>query len=261
MNQKKFLGQLSEDELKATWKTFLSKRDNEHLEMLVRHYLPIVRYTSERFSGRLPKSVSVDELMSAGLLGLLDAVKKFDPTRGVKFESYCLQRIRGSILDELRNMDWLPRLLRQKLNHLDDAIAQLKKDFGRMPTDDEIRVRLKISKSDLEQLYRDSSASSLFQVNIKSEDDDTILGMEALEDRRTNSPSSEALGNDLLDLVQRNLSPKERYVFTLYYNDELTMREIGQVLRLSESRVSQIHARVVAKVRAILKQRLGQAVS
>ena len=247
---------MPKEELSKVWVSYKKSGSADLKEVLIKEYLPLVRYIAERVSERLPKNVQVDDLISTGVFGLMEAIDRFDLSRGIKFESYCVRRIEGSMLDELRNMDWVPRITRQKMNKLEDAYTKLERKLNRTPTDGELAKALNISLSELTELYQDVNASTLFPLQKSSDNDENSVGMEIMEDRKSKNPFSEVAKADLIEFVKKHLSTKEKYVMMLYYYDELTMKEIGQVLGLSESRVSQIHAKLLLKVRSYMKRKL-----
>lgn len=246
---------LSKEEVDKLWREYKSTNERRIFDTLAENYLPLVKYIAERLAERLPHNVQSDDLLSAGLFGLLEAIDRFDLSRGVKFESYCVNRIRGAMLDELRNMDWVPRLTRQKSNRLEEAYSRLEKNLGRTPTDEELSEYLKISLKELHELYKEVSAVNMLSVQGKNPSDDNIVGMEIMVDKKASEPFTEVAMKDTMDIINKHLSTKERYVFMLYYNDELTMKEIGTILGLSESRVSQIHAKMMVRLRGHLRNR------
>jgi RNA polymerase sigma factor for flagellar operon FliA len=248
---------LGTEELSGAWKEFIRSRSREMREILIRHYLPLVRYMAERMIERLPHNVQVDDLVSAGIFGLMEAVDRFDPERGVKFESYCGRRVQGAMLDELRNMDWVPRITRQRVNRLEATFRALERQLGRAPNDGDLQKALNLSHRELEELYRDYNACTLYSMQKSSDQEEAQIGIEAVQDRRTGNPFVEVARRDLVDFVKKQLSTKERYILMLYYQEELTMKEIGQVLELSESRVSQIHAKMMLKLRSYARRRVN----
>ena len=244
--------------LDAVWREFRRTPDDSRRNQLIEHYLYLVRYNAERIGGKLPDEVDVDDLMSAGIFGLVDAIDAFDLERGVKFETYCAPRIRGAILDELRNMDWVPRLVRHRAHKLADATRALEMELGRIPNDDEIARRLNMSRAQLHKMMRDASAVTLVSLSRKYSDLDSqreISEIDVLPDDRGSDPVAEAQKRDLKDLVTRGLSRAERLIVVLYYYEQMTMKQIGQTLDLSESRVSQMHSAVLERLRAQLQAR------
>jgi RNA polymerase sigma factor for flagellar operon FliA len=225
---------------------------------LIEHYLPIVRYTAERLAAKLPQNVDVDDLQSAGIFGLMDAIDGFDPARGVKFKTYCSPRIRGAILDELRAIDWVPRLVRTKANILEERYRELEAALGRRPTDVELAQQLGMSLEQLDDFVKEASAITVVSLTEKWQDNDqdkSVRTIDLLEDRRQDGPIEELQRKDVMEVLSKELTVKERMIVILYYFEELTMREIGLTLDLSESRVCQLHSRIVARLRAKLGTR------
>ena len=225
---------------------------------LIEHYLDIVRYTAERMHMRLPGEVDVEDLMSAGLFGLMDAIDAFDLDRGVKFETYCAQRIRGAIFDELRAMDWVPRLVRSRTAKVERARKALEMELGRRPTDREICQRLKVDEGEYQKLSKDSRPVGVVSLNRKWFETDSskdIREIDVIRDTRQENPLSEVQRKDLKLLITKGLSRAERLIVILYYYEEMTMKEIGMTLDLSESRVSQMHSSILARLKAQMQHR------
>ncbi|MBI4578657.1 MAG: FliA/WhiG family RNA polymerase sigma factor [Planctomycetes bacterium] len=238
-------------DIQEVWKRYKATRDRPTRNTLMEHYLPIVRYTADRISAKLPNEVDVDDLISAGIFGLVDAIEAFDLSRGVKFETYCSPRIRGAILDELRTMDWVPRLVRSRAHKLESVTKILKAELGRLPSDDEIAARLAISRGELDKLIKDANAVSLVSLSRRFYDADSSREMEEIdiiEDRRVEDPTRELQRRDLYQLIMKSLTRVERIILILYYCEEMTMKEIGATLDLSESRVSQMHSSILARL-------------
>lgn len=247
-----------DDALQAAWRSFKASSDETLRNQLMEHYLYLVRYNAERIGAKLPDEVDVDDLMSAGIFGLVDAIDAFELERGVKFETYCAPRIRGAILDELRNMDWVPRLVRHRAHQLDHATRALEVELGRLPSDDEIARRLKMTPAQFKKLMRDASAAAVVSLSRKLDDGDTsrdVHEIDVLPDERGIDPVLEAQKKDLRDLVTRGLSREERLIIVLYYYEEMTMKQIGDTLDLSESRVSQMHSAIIDSLREKLQSR------
>ncbi len=241
------------DELDRLWRDYKRTGDRVVRNRLVEHYLYLVRYIAERIRAKLPDEVDVDDLMSAGIFGLLDAIEAFDLERGVKFETYCSQRVRGAILDELRSMDWVPRLVRQRAHQLQEAVRALEAELGRLPTDEEIARRLNLTPAQLEKLLRDASATSVVSLSTtlpgESESGRPTAEIDVVPDERSVDPIAEAAKQDIKDFIRERLSREERLVLVLYYFEQMTMKEIGATLDLSESRVSQMHSAIVQRLR------------
>lgn len=241
------------------WVTFKSDMTNQPLRnKLVERYLPLVRYNGERIWSRLPEGVELDDLISAGVFGLMDAIDSFDLSRGVKFETYCVPRIRGAMLDELRTMDWVPRLVRSKASKLNEATKALEARLGRSPTEVELAERLEISVPELEKMIVDANAVNLISLNKKWYETDSykdVSEIDILADKKGEDPTRRIQKNDLMRLVTKGLNRNERLIIILYYYEELTMKEIGATLDLSESRVSQMHSSIVQRLQSQLGRR------
>ena len=247
---------LREESVEQCWIRYHAESKNQKLrDRLVETYLPLVRYNAERIWQRLPDGVELDDLISAGVFGLMDAIDAFDPDRGVKFETYCVPRIRGAMLDELRNMDWVPRLVRSKASKLAEAQRNLETKHGRPATDEELSVQLQISTAELEKMKSEASAVSLVSLNRKWYETDSyrdVREIDVLEDRKGIDPTERIQRADLMRLVTRGLNRNERLIIILYYYEEMTMKEIGMTLDLSESRVSQMHSSILQRLQSQL---------
>jgi RNA polymerase sigma factor FliA len=245
-------------DIKEVWNEYQQSHSEPLRNVLMEHYLPLVRYNAERIHTKLPDEVELDDLMSAGLFGLMDAIAAFDMERGVKFETYCAPRIRGAILDELRSMDWVPRLVRSRAHKLDGASKQLEVELGRSPTDAEIATKMGISASEFEKIARDASAVGIISLSRKCGETDSnkdVREIDVLEDKRGANPVREIQRKDLKELITKGLSRAERLIIILYYFEEMTMKEIGATLDLSESRVSQMHSSILARLKAQMAER------
>ncbi|MGL6226091.1 MAG: FliA/WhiG family RNA polymerase sigma factor [Thermoguttaceae bacterium] len=251
--------QLTAEEVAKLWNDFIQDRSNQHLRnQLIEHYVGLVRYHGERVWSRLPDEVELDDLISAGIFGLMDAIDAFDLSRGVKFETYCVPRIRGAMLDELRNMDWVPRLVRSRARKLMEASKELADKLGRQPTHEELAGHLHMSSGDLERMMFDANAVNLVSLNKKwFESDGTkdISEIDLIEDQKEEDPTGRLQKNDLMRLVTKGLNRNERLIMILYYYEEMTMKEVGMTLDLSESRVSQMHSSIVERLQAQLEER------
>lgn len=237
-------------DIQAIWVEFKADGNIELRNKLVEHYLPVVKYSAERFRVRLPDSVDVNDLISAGMFGLMDAIEKFDLSRNIKFETYCSLRVRGSIVDELRHCDWIPRSIRTKSNQINNAINFLKNQHGREPTDEELADHMEISQEELYSYYKDANTSSLLSLDqTTSSDHKEVQIQDLLKSKKTKDPSDVLARKELKELLIKGLSDSEKKIIVMYYFDELTMQEIGRVLSVTESRVSQIHAKLLVKLR------------
>ena len=246
------------ENIEEVWEDFFKLRDECCRNLLLEHYLPLVKYTAERIYAKLPDKVELDDLISAGIFGLMDAIDAFDPDRGVKFETYCTPRIRGAILDELRSMDWVPRLVRARAHQLERALRTLEAHLGRMPTDKEIANEMELGMEEFRRLQRDATATGLVSLNNKFSDADSekdVREIDIIEDQRSQNPLIEAQKRDLKGLLTKGLTRAERLIIVLYYYEEMTMKEIGATLDLSESRVSQMHSSIIARLKAQMNVR------
>ena len=245
-------------DIEQVWQQFHKTGDDCYRNLLMEHYRPIVKYTAERLHSKLPDKVEVDDLISAGVFGLMDAIDAFDPGRGVKFETYCSSRIKGSILDELRSMDWVPRLVRARAHQLAKATQSLETHLGRKPTEKETAEELDMDMEEFNRLQRDANAVSLVSLNTKYGDGDgekDIREIDVIKDKKSRSPLVEAQKRDLKNLLTKGLTRAERLIIVLYYYEEMTMKEIGTTLDLSESRVSQMHSSIIARLKAQMNSR------
>jgi RNA polymerase sigma factor for flagellar operon FliA len=250
-----------ETDIHAVWQEYRERPTTELRNRLVEKYLPLVKYNAERIWARLPDGVELDDLISAGVFGLLDAIEAFDLTRGVKFETYCVPRIRGAMLDELRTMDWVPRLVRSKASRMEASRKELEAALGRPPKPEELAAKLGIPLDQLDEYVGEATAVNLVSLNKKWYETDSykdVREIDILEDKKAEDPTGRLQNRDLMKLVTRGLNRNERLIVILYYYEEMTMKEIGATLNLSESRVSQMHSSIVARLQAHLAKRKGE---
>jgi len=249
-----------QEQIQAVWLQYKSKPGCQTLRnQLLEHYLPVVKYNAERIWSRLPDGVELDDLISTGIFGLMSAIDAFDLSRGVKFETYCAPRIRGAMLDELRHMDWVPRLVRAKASKLLEATNTLETSLGRTATDQELANYLQLSLPELEKMSRDANAVGLVSLHKKkwgnTDGYKELCEVDLVENKRSEDPTRRLKKNDLIRLVTKGLNRSERLIIILYYYEELTMKEIGHTLDLSESRVSQMHSSIVRRLQFQLHKR------
>jgi len=250
------------EDLKSLWRKYRVSRDRQLRDRLILTYAPLVKFVAGRLGSGLPAHVDEGDLVSYGLLGLIGAIERYDPDRDVKFETYAIARIKGSIIDELRAMDWVPRSVRARARDIERAIGELEAQTGRAPTDKEIAAKLGVSQDELGENLLEISRSSIAALDelwtISSSGGDQVALIDTIEDTQGPEPQAalaqtemrEALGEAIARLPER-----EKLVVTLYYYEELTLREIGEVLGVTESRVSQLHTKAILR----LKARLGGA--
>ncbi|MCC6573182.1 MAG: FliA/WhiG family RNA polymerase sigma factor [Planctomycetes bacterium] len=248
---------MTEAEIVALWSEYKKKGGDRLRNQLVEIYLPLVRATAERMHGKLPSHVDLDELIQAGVFGLMDAIDGFDPGRGVKFEAYCKQRITGAILDDLREQDFAPRLVRTHSHKLERVYKEIETETGAAPKEGEVAARLGISMDDYDRWLREISMANIVSLDRASTETDNdgkeVRKVDTIEDKRNTSPMTGLEKKELIELSTRGLSKKEKLIVVLYYLEELTMKEIGLVLNLSESRVCQIHHRIVYRLKRQLE--------
>jgi RNA polymerase sigma factor for flagellar operon FliA len=252
---------LDEIPIDELWREFARTRSQTIRDFFMEKYLDVVKYTAERMHMRLPSEVDVEDLTSAGLFGLMDAIDGFDLERGVKFETYCAQRIRGAIFDELRAMDWVPRLVRSRTAKVDRARKALEMRLGRKPTEQELCDRLNVTRTEFEKLQKDSRPVGVVSLNRKWFETDSnkdVREIDVIRDDRQANPLRMMQRDDLKTLITRGLSRAERLIVILYYYEEMTMKEIGLTLDLSESRVSQMHSSILARLKAQMQHRVKE---
>jgi RNA polymerase sigma factor for flagellar operon FliA len=247
-------------ELKDLWRRYKEEGEEKARERLVLAYSPLVKYVAGRMSSGLPAHVEEAELISYGLLGLIAAIERFDPSREIKFETFAITRIKGSIIDELRSMDWVPRSVRTKARQIERANAKLEHELHRAPTDQEMADALHVSVEDFqESLVRISNSSvvaldELWTVSDASGDQVSLL--DTLQDREAADPARELDTSEMKDRLAgaiAKLPEREKLVVALYYYENLTLREIGEVLGVTESRVSQLHTKAVLRLKSRLQ--------
>ena len=247
------------EELQQLWNQWLSTRDIAVADRLLQNYEPLVHYHVQRLSATLPKSVDRDELKSLGMMGLYDALQKFDQNHNNKFDTYAAFRIRGAILDGLRKIDWLPRSLREKSKRVEAAVEILEQSLQRTPTIDEVSSIVDMSPEEVKTALAESYFANILSIDeaVTLQDEGKAMAVSYL-DPDAATPEDTFLMRELISKLAEEveqLSEKEQYVVSLFYFEELTLTEIGEVLGLSTSRISQIHSKALRK----LKQALGSA--
>ena len=249
-----------DDELAIRWEVFKATADVDAREKLILHYAPLVKYVASRVATGLPSSVDQSDLVSYGMFGLIDALEKFEPGRGNKFETYAIPRIKGAIIDELRAMDWVPRSIRFKARELEKAQADLEAMLKRQPTEQELAERLGMSRRELHDMVSQISFVSVLAldevVSAGSDRGEQVSLIDTLADKGIDPTwgleSQETRG--LLAAAINSLSEREKIVVTLYYFEGLTLAEIGEILGVTESRVCQIHTKAVGGLRGQLSE-------
>ncbi len=247
------------EDVSDVWVEYKKDQSNQELRnRLMERYLSLVRYNAERVWAKLPEGVDLNDLMSAGVFGLMDAIEAFDMDRGVKFETYCVPRIRGAMLDELRTMDWVPRLVRSKASKVEAARKVVEARVGRPPMEAEIAEQMGLPIQEFERMKSDASAVNLVSLEKKWYETDSykdVREVDVVEDIKSEDPAVGIQKMDVMRLVTKGLNRNERLIIILYYYEELTMKDIGNTLGLSESRVSQMHSSIVARLKEQLERR------
>ncbi len=241
-----------EEDLTPVWAEFKRAGDPALRNRLVERYLYLVKVIANRIAARLPRSIDVQDLRSAGVFGLVRAIENFDIHRGTRFESYCATRVHGAILDELRSQDWVPRLVRNRADLYHKAFAELRRRLDRDPSVHEVAERLGMPPDEVETLRRESNLTNVYTLcrEDESNDDPHVLRkLDVLVDHHSQVPFDDLVTRDLAESLAKVLTDPERQVVALYYHENLTMKEIGKVMRISESRVCQIHTKVLKKLR------------
>ncbi len=241
------------------WNLYVLTREDRVRNKLMVHYLPVVKAIARNLANRTPVDVEHDDLVQAGVLGLRDAIASFEPNRCIKFETYCTQRVRGSILDYLRSLDWAPRMLRKRMDRLREATIQYEMSHGTAASDAELCSAMDISGEELASTQKEMLSSILHRVRFSTEDsDDGASPLDCVADAKAEDPFKKLLRQDLREVLHRGLSETERKLVVLYYYENLSFREIGEVLNLCESRVSQLHQVIIERLRE-RKARLVEA--
>lgn len=240
------------------WKSYRKSADLEIRDILALKYAPLVKYVAGKVAIGMPQSVEFDDLVSYGSFGLLDAIEKFDPNRDIKFKTYAMTRIRGAIFDELRSIDWIPRSIRQKAKQVEETIAMLENKMGHTIEDQDIAKEMGLSVEEFQSLMTKISGTSIISLNdvwYLGDDNDEISFMETLESSSNLNPDTliekEEVKSVIVEAIKQ-LPDKEKKVIVLYYYEDLTLKEIGEVLEVTESRISQLHTKAIMRLRGKL---------
>lgn len=253
--------------IEALWFTYKAEGDRHDRDRLLLHYASLVRSVAGRVGSNLPSSVDQDDLISYGTLGLIDAIEKFEPERGLKFETYAVSRIRGAIIDELRALDWVPRSVRTKVRDVERAFVALETELSRTPSEAEIAERLAVTVADLRQVFNQASSSTIVALDDLMHrggdgDDAAVTLGDRLVDHRIEQPGDRLEDEEsrrALSQAVSGLNERDRIVISLYYFENLTLAEIGQVLGVTESRVCQLHTKATEALKDRLAPLLAEA--
>lgn len=243
---------------KEIWRNYRDTGDQSIRDAIVKQYAPLVKYVAGKVSVGMPQSVDFDDLVGFGVFGLFDAIEKFDPDKHVKFKTYAVTRIRGAIFDELRSIDWVPRSVRQKTREIDETVQHLEARLGRSATDDEVAGEMGMSLEQYNQMMLKVSGTSMLSLNdvwYTGEDNDKISIVESIEAPNSLRPDAIAEKDEMRRVIVEAISDlpeKEKKVLVLYYYEDLTLKEIGKVLDVTESRISQLHTKAISRLRSKL---------
>lgn len=245
----------TEEEL---WLLYKETRDPKIRDKFVRQYAPLVKYVAGKIAIGMPHNVEFDDLVGFGVFGLFDAIAKFDPEKHVKFKTYAVTRIRGAIFDELRSIDWVPRSVRQKTREVEETVRRLETNLGRAASDHEIARELGVSIDEFQKVMLKISGTSMLSLNdvwYTGEDNDKVSIVESIESPQSLNPDTivekEEIKRVIISAIEE-LPDKEKKVLVLYYYEDLTLKEIGKVLEVTESRISQLHTKAILRLRAKL---------
>jgi RNA polymerase sigma factor for flagellar operon FliA len=253
------IAEMTGQQLSEIWAEYTKTRSKKIRDALIGNYVYLVRYVAGKMSMSVPPSVEIDDLVSSGVVGLMDAIEKYDPGRDTKFETYAVSRIRGAIVDDLRSLDWVPRSVRRKARLLEDAYSFLEGELHRPASDEEISNRLNISMDDLRAITEEVASAGLLSLDdfVGNQDGErTTRVVDLVCSKNGDSPSSSIEVEEMREVLAKsiiNLPEKERTVLALYYYEDMTLKEIGRTLGVSESRVSQIHTKAMLRLKGRLK--------
>ncbi|MDR0525486.1 MAG: RNA polymerase sigma factor WhiG [Spirochaetaceae bacterium] len=249
------LEQKTEDQL---WVEYRRSRDSKIRETFIKQYAPLVKYVAGKVAIGMPHNVEFDDLVGYGTFGLLDAIDKFDPEKGVKFKTYAVTRIRGAIFDELRSIDWVPRSVRQKTREVEEAVGALEAQLGRTATDQEIANSLGMDEDEYTKTMMKISGTSILSLNdvwFSGDENDKVSIGDSIESPISLNPDVIVEKDEIRRVIVEHISElpdKEKKILVLYYYEDLTLKEIGQVLEVTESRVSQLHTKAISRLRSKL---------
>lgn len=245
----------TEEEL---WTMYKKSRDPAVRDTFVKQYAPLVKYVAGKVAVGMPHNIEFDDLVGYGVFGLFDAIEKFDPDKHVKFKTYAVTRIRGAIFDELRSIDWVPRSVRQKSREVEDAVHRLEASLGRHVSDNEIANEMGLNIQDYQKTILKISGTSILSLNdvwYTGEDNDKVSIVDSIESPQGLNPDiiveKDEIKRVIIEAINE-LPEKEKKVLVLYYYEDLTLKEIGKVLEVTESRVSQLHTKAIMRLRAKL---------
>jgi RNA polymerase sigma factor FliA len=252
---------VKEVELRDLWRRYKGEGDASARERLVVAYSPLVKFVAGRLGAGLPSHVEDADLISYGLMGLIGSIERFEPERGIKFETFAMTRIRGAIIDELRSLDWVPRSVRARAREIEAAQAKLEHELQRAPTEEELAAKLGVDEEELRTSLLDIANSSVYALDelwtISDSSGDSVSLLDTISDPRADDPQESLASSEVKDRLTDGISSlpeREQLVIALYYYENLTLREIGEVLGVTESRVSQLHTKAVMRLKSALQE-------
>ena len=263
-NSYKKIKRLSDNELESLWMSYLTDKTNKKLrDQIIIQYIYLTKYVIGRIKLNLPQNFTIDDITSFGIEGLIDAIEKFSPEKGAHFKTYAIMRIRGTIIDKIRAQDWLPRSTRKKIKDIKQATEKLKQELGHNPSNDEIAAYLGLDKNKIDSiLSEDTAIGSLYDK--KYSDEEGVELIDTIEDTNSVNPLEKLEERDVKNELQsalKKLPERERMVMVLYYHENMTLKEIGENIDVSESRVCQIHAQAIMKLRNILNSNKNEKIN
>jgi RNA polymerase sigma factor for flagellar operon FliA len=251
---------VKEVELRDLWRRYKEDGDATARERLVVAYSPMVKFVAGRLGAGLPSHVEDSDLISYGLMGLIGSIERFEPERGIKFETFAMTRIRGAIIDELRSLDWVPRSVRSRAREIEAAQSKLEHELQRAPTEAELAAKLELSEEELQTSLLEIANSSVFALDelwtVSDSSGDQVSLLDTISDPRAEDPQESLTSSEIKDRLTEavaSLPEREQLVVALYYYENLTLREIGEVLGVTESRVSQLHTKAVMRLKSALQ--------
>jgi RNA polymerase sigma factor for flagellar operon FliA len=255
---------LSDVEMNALWAEFEKDKNNKPLrDKIVIQYIYLIKYVVGRLRITLPPTISTEDIASYGVEGLLDAIEKFSLSRGVRFETYALLRIRGAIIDRIRSLDWIPRGAQKRFKMIQQATAELQSELGRAPSIDEIAKRVDLPKEKVETSMMEMESNTVVSLyESRDASSDSLELIDTIQDKSVDDPLVQLENRDVKNELSRalsNLPERERMILALYYHENMTLKEIGNALKISESRVCQLHAQAIMKLRKLLSSQGGRA--
>ncbi|HKB50062.1 MAG TPA: RNA polymerase sigma factor WhiG [Solirubrobacterales bacterium] len=252
---------VKEVELRDLWRRYKDDGDRGARERLVVAYSPLVKFVAGRLGAGLPSHVEDADLISYGLMGLIGSIERFEPERGIKFETFAMTRIRGAIIDELRSLDWVPRSVRSRAREIEAAQSKLEHELQRAPTEAELAAKVGLTEEELQTSLLEIANSSVYALDelwtISDSSGDSVSLLDTISDPRAEDPQESLASSEIKDRLTESISglpEREQLVVALYYYENLTLREIGEVLGVTESRVSQLHTKAVMRLKSALQE-------